>query len=77
LIISDLHPQIQATMGSEHMELIEGEVRFFPTHHPHIEDYLTAVKQAGAELMAAIDIPMGTQQGLVAGALVVWAKKIP
>jgi ubiquinone/menaquinone biosynthesis C-methylase UbiE len=76
LIISDLHPQIQATMGPEHKELIEGEERFFPTHHSHVEDYLTAVKLAGAELIAAIDIPMETQQGLVVGVLIVWAKKI-
>jgi ubiquinone/menaquinone biosynthesis C-methylase UbiE len=76
LIVSDLHPQIQATMGPEHKELIEGEERFFPTYHPHVDDYLTAVKQAGAELIAAIDIPMDTQQGLVTGALIVWAKKI-
>jgi len=76
LIISDLHPQIQATMGPEHKELIGGEERFFPAHHSHGEDYLTAVKLTGAELIAAIDIPIETQQGLVAGALIVWAKKV-
>jgi ubiquinone/menaquinone biosynthesis C-methylase UbiE len=76
LIISDLHPEIQATMGPEHKELIEGEERFFPTYHPQVEDYLIAVKQSGAELIAAIDVPMDTQQGLVTGALIIWAKKI-
>jgi ubiquinone/menaquinone biosynthesis C-methylase UbiE len=75
LIISDLHPEIQATMGPDHKELIQGEERFFPTHHSHVDNYLKAVKLAGAEVIASIDIPMDTQQGLIAGALIVWAKK--
>jgi ubiquinone/menaquinone biosynthesis C-methylase UbiE len=75
LIISDLHPEIQAMMGPDHKELIQGEERFFPAHHSHVEDYLEAVKLAGAEVIAAIDIPRETQRGLVPGALIVWAKK--
>jgi ubiquinone/menaquinone biosynthesis C-methylase UbiE len=75
LIISDLHPEIQATMGPDYKELIQGEERFFPVYHSRVEDYLEAVKLAGAEVMDVIDIPMETQRGLVPGALVVWAKK--
>ena len=75
LIISDLHPEVQAMMGPNHKELIQSEERFFPAHHSHVEDYLEAVKLAGAEVIAAIDIPMETQRGLVPGALIVWAKK--
>jgi ubiquinone/menaquinone biosynthesis C-methylase UbiE len=75
LIISDLHPGVQAMMGPDRKELIQGEERFFPAYHSHVEDYLEAVKLAGAEVIAAIDIPMETQRGLVPGALIVWAKK--
>jgi ubiquinone/menaquinone biosynthesis C-methylase UbiE len=75
LIISDLHPEVQAMMGPDHQELIQGQERFFPAYHAHVEDYLEAVKLAGAEVIAAIDIPMETQRGLVPGALIVWAKK--
>jgi len=75
LIISDLHPEIQATMGPDHKELIQGEERFFPTYHSQVEDYLQVVKLAGAEVIAAIDIPLETQRGVIPGALIVWARK--
>ena len=75
LIISDLHPEIQATMGPDHKELIQGEEWFFPAHHSHVEDYTQAVQSAGAEVIAAIDVPMETQRGVVPGALVIWARK--
>ena len=75
LIISDLHPEIQALMGPDHMELIQGEKRFFPGHHPHVEDYLLAVESAGAQVLAALDIPLETSRGVAPGVLVVWARK--
>jgi ubiquinone/menaquinone biosynthesis C-methylase UbiE len=75
LIISDLHPEAQATMGPDHKELIQGEERFFPTYHSHVEDYLEAVKLAGAELLTKLDIPMETQRGWIPGALIVLAKR--
>ena len=75
LIISDLHPEIQALMGPDYKELIQGKERFFPAHHSHVEDYTQAIQSAGAEVIAAIDIPMETQRGVAPGALVVWARK--
>ncbi len=76
LVISDLHPEAQATMGPEHKELIQGEERFFPTHHFHVDDYLKAVELAGAEVLDAIDIPMETQRGWMSGGLVIRVKKV-
>jgi ubiquinone/menaquinone biosynthesis C-methylase UbiE len=75
LIISDLHPEIQAMMGPDHKELIQGEERLFPAHHSHVEDYTHAVQSAGAEVLVAIDVPMETQRGVAPGALVIWARK--
>lgn len=76
LIITDLHPQIQAMMGPDHKELIEGEERIFPNYHAQVEDYLKAVKLAGAKVIAALDIPLETQQGVIPGALMVLATKV-
>jgi len=75
LLISDLHPEIQAMMGPDHQEVVQGDERFFPAYHSRVEDYIQAVKWAGAEVIGAIDIPMETQRGIAPGALVVWARK--
>ena len=75
LVISDLHPEAQASMGPEHRELIQGEERFFPTHHFQVEDYLKAVEHVGTKVLDVIDIPMETQRGLISGGLVVRARK--
>ena len=75
LVITDLHPEIQARMGPDHKEDIEGEERFFPNYHAQVDEYLHAVRQAGAEVIAALDIPLETQRGVVSGGLMVWARK--
>jgi hypothetical protein len=57
-------------------ELVEGkEPLFFPSYHSQVEDYLQAMKSAGAEVLAALDIPLKLRGEVFPGALVVWAKK--
>jgi ubiquinone/menaquinone biosynthesis C-methylase UbiE len=77
LIITDLHPFAQNGMGSEYeWELIEGQAPvFFPNFHSNVDDYLEAVKLAGTELVAVLDIPMNFKEELFPGALIVWARK--
>ena len=56
--------------------LFEGEEPlFFPNYHSQVEDYLQAVKSAGAEVLAVLDIPLKLKGEVFPGALVVWAKK--
>jgi ubiquinone/menaquinone biosynthesis C-methylase UbiE len=78
LVISDLHPVVQAEEGPDRMlELVEGkEPLFFPSYHSQVEDYLQATKSAGAEVLAALDIPLKLRGEVFPGALVVWAKKL-
>jgi 2-polyprenyl-3-methyl-5-hydroxy-6-metoxy-1,4-benzoquinol methylase len=50
----------------------------FPQYHGEVDEYVDSVRAAGAELLAAIDVPiLPTEQamGLVPGALVVFARK--
>lgn len=78
LVISDAHPFVQAEGGPDRMlELVEGkEPLFFPSYHSQVEDYLQATKSAGAEVLAALDIPLKLRGEVFPGALVVWAKKL-
>jgi ubiquinone/menaquinone biosynthesis C-methylase UbiE len=73
LVISDAHPVVQAEGGPDRMlELVEGkEPLFFPSYHSQVEDYLQAMKSAGAEVLAALDIPLKLRGEVFPGALVV------
>lgn len=81
LVISDLHPWFQAQYGPEYRaELLEGETFFFPCYHSHVDKYLHAVQGAGAQVLAALDIPSRWippegRHVAVPGALIVWAQK--
>ena len=78
LIVSDIHPEIQAVSGPDcYSELVEGEgPLFFPNYHSQVDDYLQAVKSAGAEIMAVRDISQLRLRGKkYPGALLIWAKK--
>jgi ubiquinone/menaquinone biosynthesis C-methylase UbiE len=79
LIISDLHPEIQAVFGPDFCsEHVEGEgPLFFPNYHSQVDDYLQAVNSAGAEIMAVRDISQLELRGkMFPGALLIWAKKL-
>jgi ubiquinone/menaquinone biosynthesis C-methylase UbiE len=77
LIITDLHPFVQDEIGPDNWcELIEGHGPvFFPNYHSQVDDYLEAMELVGAEVMAALDIPMKLTGELFPGALIIWAKK--
>ena len=75
LILSDLHPSIQADFGPDGKEDIAGERRHFPAYHTQVADYVQGVKSAGAEVVAAIDVPLEVEREVRPGALVVWARK--
>ena len=47
----------------------------FPNYHGDISEYLDSLKAAGAELLAAIDVPMEQGMGLLPGPLVIFARK--
>jgi ubiquinone/menaquinone biosynthesis C-methylase UbiE len=47
----------------------------FPNYHDNVEAYVDAVKSAGADLLAAIDVPMQQLRGLYPGPLVVFARR--
>ncbi len=47
----------------------------FPQYHGQVDEYIDAVAESGAELLAAIDVPMQQGMGLMPGALVVFARK--
>jgi hypothetical protein len=77
LIISDLHPSVQAEFGPDfETGIVEGKGQlYFPNYHSRVEDYLEGVEQAGGEVVAAIDIPLESKGEVFPGALIVWAKK--
>jgi ubiquinone/menaquinone biosynthesis C-methylase UbiE len=74
LIITDLHPEMQTSLGPCYKVVIAGKERFFPSYHMSVEKYLDALEAVGATIVAAIDIPK-LRQGVEPGALLVWAKK--
>ena len=47
----------------------------FPNYHGEISEYLESLETAGAELLAAIDVPMQQGMGLLSGPLVIFARK--
>ncbi|NIA16029.1 MAG: methyltransferase domain-containing protein, partial [Nitrospiraceae bacterium] len=47
----------------------------FPNYHGEISEYLDSLEAAGAELLAAIDVPMQQGMGLLPGPLVIFARK--
>jgi ubiquinone/menaquinone biosynthesis C-methylase UbiE len=47
----------------------------FPQYHGNISEYLDSIKAAGAEVLAAIDVPMEQGLGLLPGPLVIFARK--
>lgn len=75
LIISDIHPDIQKTWGPGLMIDIEGSQFSFPAFHGSVEEYLSAAEKAGAEVVAAIDVPMQQKRGLYPGPFVMLARK--
>jgi len=47
--------------GLDHKELIQAKSGFSPAHYSHVEDYLEAVKLAGAEVLGccvAVCVPL-------------------
>jgi ubiquinone/menaquinone biosynthesis C-methylase UbiE len=81
LIISDLHPYHQANLGPAYREeLVAGHELFFPQCHAQIDDYLDALRQTGATVVACLDIPyqvLTPESDLVAipAALLLWVQK--
>ncbi len=75
LIISDIHPNIQAEWGPDHKLYLHGEEIPFPAYHTDINEYIDAVTAAGAEVQAVIDVPMQQQRGLLPGPFVLLARK--
>jgi ubiquinone/menaquinone biosynthesis C-methylase UbiE len=47
----------------------------FPQYHGDVNEYLESIKAAGAEVLAAIDVPMEQRMGLLPGPLVIFARK--
>jgi ubiquinone/menaquinone biosynthesis C-methylase UbiE len=76
LIISDLHPFVQAEFGPDFELEIGGKgMHFFPNYHAQVEDYLESVELAGGKIMAAIDVPAENKGEVFPLALIIWAKK--
>ena len=75
LIITDMHPNIQKAWGPDYMTEIQGRQVPFPAYHGDIDEYLDSIKAAGAELLAAIDVPMQQRLGLLPGPMVILARK--
>ncbi len=76
LIVSDIHPDIQALRGEDWTIDIDGERLAYPSYHGNVSEYVDAVEKVGCDLLAAIDVPMQqTVRGLATGALVVFARK--
>jgi len=74
LVITDLHPQMQAELGPYYKTDIAGKERFFPNYHMSVEKYTDTLEAIGVNIVAAIDIPK-LRQGVEPGDLLVWAKK--
>jgi ubiquinone/menaquinone biosynthesis C-methylase UbiE len=74
LIITDLHPQMQTSLGPCYKAVIAGQERFFPNYHMSVEKYTDTLEAVGVNVVAAIDIPK-LRQGVEPGGLLVWAKK--
>jgi SAM-dependent methyltransferase len=80
LIISDLHPWFQVKYGPKHEIELEGKRYPYPIYHTQVEDYVDAVRSAGATVLAALEIPSRWippegEHVAVPGVLIVWAKR--
>jgi ubiquinone/menaquinone biosynthesis C-methylase UbiE len=84
LIISDLHPYLQAHRGPDFYdeELVPGQELYFPNFHGHVDNYLMPLKRARATIVACLDAPYMVlseqeQEEYIAipGVLVLWAQK--
>lgn len=77
LVISDLHPFIQAQFGPEfETGIVEGKgCLYFPNYHAEVSDYLKAVEATGGEIITALDVPLKNKGKVFPGALIVWARK--
>lgn len=77
LIISDLHPYVQAEFGPDfETQIVEGEDGlFFPNFHSEVSDYLDALRTSGGEIVTAFDVPLQNKGEVFPGALVIWARK--
>lgn len=71
LLISNCEKEAQRVRDADSMAV---EVPF-PNYHGDLTKYLDSVEKAGADLLAAIDVPMEQWAGLLPGALVVFARK--
>jgi ubiquinone/menaquinone biosynthesis C-methylase UbiE len=58
LLVSDLHPSLQAEAGPTYHEFIAGEMRAFPQFRCDISDYLDAFKAAELELISVLEVPV-------------------
>ena len=74
LIITDLHPTMQESLGPCYKAVIAEKERFFPNYHASVEKYTDTLEAVGANVVAAIDMPK-LRQGVEPGGLLVWAKK--
>ena len=90
LIISDMHPNIQRLWGPDKIAAIQGGSLStadcvedcdesqrvpFPNYHGEIDEYLDSIRAAGAEVLAAIDVPLQQIRGLLPGPMVILARK--
>ena len=75
LIISDIHPNIQAAWGPDYKLYLHGDEIPFPQYHGNINEYIDAVTAAGAQIQAIIDVPMQQQLGLLPGPFVLLARR--
>ncbi len=68
LLVSDLHPSLQAEAGPTYHEFIAGEMRAFPQFQSRIEDYTIAFDAAGLQAKAVLEIPVDLPgRGIVPG----------
>ena len=74
LVITDLHPQMQETLGPRYNVVIDEKEQFFPNYHISVEKYTDTLEAVGANVVVALDLPK-LRQGVEPGELLVWAKK--
>jgi len=75
LIISDLHPDIQACWGPDSTTEINGAEFPFPSYHSSTQEYEAAAVSAGLDVVAVVDVPMQQERGLFPGPFVMLAAK--
>lgn len=63
LLVSDLHPDLQADAGPGYREFIAGAVRAFPQLRTSKSEYSDAFRSAGLKVAVNIDIPVTLPDG--------------